>query len=178
MDFQQMIVAAVGIAIVIGCFYLLWAIIRFSVIGPRRSRGWQKRLRKPQVSEIESKWDVHLPPALETLFQSSVVERFEFYLAPPGTDRARWYYVSRFIPMTERDVSEWIATTKVPGIPIALDAGKGTYYLPYEPLRAGQETPVLLRAGGRKAKDTEVASSVEHFLRYQPMEGSEGERNP
>jgi hypothetical protein len=173
MNLQQIIAAVIVVAIVVGCRHLLWAIIRFSIIAPRRARGWQGRLRKPRIGEIESKWSVQMPRALESFFKSKVVERFGFYLAPAGADRSRWCYIARFIPMTARDLAEWLAITKVPGIPIALDADKGTYYLPFEPLRPGQSPAVLLRAGGRKAKDTEVASSVEQFVQYQPMEVSD-----
>lgn len=170
MSIPQIIAIVVVAAITYGCLYLLWSIIRFAILSPRRTRGWQSRLRKPQLSEIESKWGVRLPRELELFYQTVVVEHSEFYLAPSGTDRSSWWYIARFIPLTARDVSEWIAATSVPGIPIALDAGKGTYYLPFETLRAGKPPAVLLQAGGRKAKDTEVASSIEQFIQYRPME--------
>jgi len=170
---QQIIAIVVVAAITFGCFHLLWGIVRFAIVSPRRTRGWQSRLRKPRLAEIESKWGVRLPSELESFFQTGVVERSEFYLAPSGSDRSRWWYIAHFIPLTARDVSEWIASTSVPGIPIALDAGKGTYYLPFETLRAGKSPAVLLRTGGRKAKDTEIASSIERFMQYQPMEVSD-----
>jgi len=69
-----------------------------------------------------------------------------------------------------QDVDEWMEVTGVPGIPIAIDDSKGTYYLPFGPLRRGDSAPILLRAPGPSRTDIEVAPSLEDFLRFQPVE--------
>ena len=110
----------------------LGTIIRFSFIGGARAKGSQKRLHRPELSEIESKWGVTLPESSQKYYQSEIVARSDFYRAPAGTNPSDWWYIEGFLPLTCRDVSEWIAATNVPGIPIALDASKGTYYIPFK----------------------------------------------
>ena len=146
---------------------VLGAIIRFSFIGAARKKGSQQRLQKPQRAEVEAKWRSKLPESLETYFQSDIVRRSDFYLAPTGTKESEWWYIERFLPLTPRDLSEWISTTNVPGIPIAIDASKGTYYLPFESLRQ-QKPVVLLRLPGRTRRDVEVASTLDEFVRFEP----------
>jgi hypothetical protein len=113
---------------------------------------------------------VRLPRLLEEFYRSSgLVECFEFYLAPPGAGHPRWY-IAHFVPLTSRDVAEWLKVTGVPGIPIALDGDKGTYYLPFEALRQSGSPPVLFRAPGLGRQDTEVAPSLEDFIGFQRVE--------
>lgn len=131
-------------------------------------KGWQEQLQSPQRSEVEVKWRVKLPESLETYFRSEIVRRSNFYLAPPGSNQSEWWYIERFLPLTARDLSEWIAVTSVPGIPIAIDASKGTYYMPFESLRQQLPSLVLLRLPGRKREDVKVASRVDEFLQFEP----------
>ncbi len=154
----------------LGLLFFLGVIIRFSFIGAARAKGWDKRLQRPALSEIESKWGVKLPQSLDTYFRSEIVGRSDFYLAPPGSDPSKWWYIEGFLPLTRRDVAESIKVTNVPGIPIALDASKGTYYLPFENLRQDSQSPVLLRLPGRERRDVKVASSVEELLRFEPRD--------
>lgn len=147
---------------------VLGAIIRFSFIGTTRTKGWQQRLQKPQRSQVEQKWRVKLPDSLETYFQSDMVCRSDFYLAPSGAKQSEWWYIQRFVPLTPRDLSQWISFTGVPGIPIAIDASKGTYYLPFDSLRQQTPSPVLLRLPGRKRDDVTVASTLDEFIRFDP----------
>jgi len=150
------------------CLFLA-VIVRFGILSRLRARGWRKRLRHPKMAEVESEWGVRLPRALEPFFESKIVDRFEFYLAPPNSDReSEWWYVAGFIPLTPQDIAAWIATTKVPGIPIADDGSKGVYYLPFDQLRQGKPPAVLLRPPGWQPKDIVVASSVEQFIRFEP----------
>lgn len=150
------------------CLFL-GVIVRFSILSSFRARGWRRRLRDPKIAEVESKWEVQLPRTLESFFRSDMVERCEFYLAPPGSDReSEWWYVAGFVPLTCRDVTDWIKTTRVPGIPLADDGSKGVYYLPFDQLRQGEPPSVMLRPAGRRAKDVVVASSVEEFVQFEP----------
>jgi hypothetical protein len=162
-------IAGTALAIVIcGTLLLvLGAIIRFSFLGAARRSGWEQRLENPQRANVEVKWGVRLPESLETYFQSETVRRSDFYFAPIGTKKSECWYIERFLPLTPRDVSEWISATNVPGIPIAIDASKGTYYLPFESLRQ-QKSPVLLRLPGRKRNEVKVASTFDEFVRFEP----------
>lgn len=149
---------------------LVLAMHRFSVISSRRTRGWKGRLQQPEVLKVEAKWQIQIPPSLLTLFRSDLVTRSEFYLAPLATDQPNWWYVAHFIPLTCKDVSEWIKITRVPGIPIAINGQKKAYYLSFHELRTGNSPRVLLRLPGpsHTSRDVEVASCIEHLMRFEP----------
>jgi hypothetical protein len=65
-----------------------------------------------------------------------------------------------------------IKVTGVPGIPLALAAGEGAYYLPFEALRGGRPCPVLLQEPGDRTP-TEVAASADEFARFEPVPPSD-----
>ncbi len=157
------------------CLAVLWAIIRYSFISGRRTHGWQRRLHHPTIAEVEANWKLSLPASLESLYRSEFVDCSECYLAPRDSDRAGWWYLAHFIPLTVRDVSEWLAIVNVPGIPIAIDGNKGSYYLPFEHLREGKLPPVLLRVPGPKRQDIEVAASIEQLATYEPKVTEDGD---
>ena len=162
--------ALLAVVVCLSLLLVLGAIIRFSLVGAARTKGWQARLRKPQRSEVEAKWHVKLPESLETYFRGEIVARSNFYLAPPGSKESEWWDVERFVPLTCRDLSEWRAATAVPGLPIAIDGSKGTYYIPFEALRRHLSFPILLRLPGRKREDKSVATSFEEFMQFEPRE--------
>jgi hypothetical protein len=147
---------------------LLGTIIRFSFIGAARSKGSEKRLQRPELAEVESKWGIKLPQSLEAYYRSEIVTRSDFYLAPLGSDQTKWWYIEGFLPLTCRDLSDWIKVTSVPGIPIALNGSKGTYYIPFGSYRPNSQSPVLLRLPGRGRKDVEVAPSFDEFSEFEP----------
>jgi len=153
----------------LGLLLFLGVIIRFSIIGSVRAKGSEKRLQRPEFSDIESTWGAKLPDSLETYFRREIVRRSDFYLAPPGSNPSEWWYNEGFLPLTCRDVSEWIKVTNVPGIPIARDASKGTYYIPFKSPQTHLQSPVLLRLPGRKQEDRQVASRIDEFLQFEPQ---------
>ena len=165
----QRILGWLGSLVIVGCGGLvLWAIVRFSIVSPRRTRGWRDRLRKPNLSEVESQWNLRLPRSIESFFHGDLVELSELYFSPPGADEVRWY-VAHVIPFTSRDLSEWSKITRVQGLPIAVDGSKGTYYLPFADLRQGKST-VLFRGAGKNQQDRQVATSIDLLKRFRPME--------
>jgi hypothetical protein len=154
--------------------FMLGVIVRFAIISPMRTRGADRRLRKPEPEKVEAKWRIKLPPALARLFREHpIVEKSEFYLAPDVSDRERWLYVYCFVPLSVVDVSEAKKSSGVPGIPIALES-KGTYYLPTSALRGDGPVPIVLRQG---KKDRQVAASVEEFFGYTATEWPDDEEN-
>jgi hypothetical protein len=160
----------VAVVVVLALLLFLGVIIRFSFIGPARTKGWRERLQRPELSQVESKWEIRLPGSMEAYFRSGIVRRSDFFLAPLGSKQSEWWYIERFLPLTPRDISEWIAVTNVPGIPIAIDASKGTYYIPFESLREHLPPPVLLRLPGHERKELKVASNLEEFLQFEPKD--------
>lgn len=153
--------------------FMLWVIIRWSFVSPWLTRGRNQRLRKPNLAEVEAKWNVRLPRALELLYQSDLVQQGEVYLAPPDASATTRWYVETFLPITSRDLSEWTKGSHVPGLPIAIDGDKGTYYLPFSDLREGKPPAVLFRSPERKPVDKVVAPTVDDFMRFQPVKVEE-----
>jgi hypothetical protein len=82
-------------------------------------KGRRKRLRCPDIPEVEAKRGVKLPQGMDAFYRSEIVERSDFYLAPPNSKQLDWWYIERFVPQTRRDLSEGMKVTNVPGIPIA-----------------------------------------------------------
>ena len=149
------------------CFVLLWASIRFGVISNQRTRGWQNRLRQPQLEEVAAHWNVTLPAALETFYrETSWIERGEFRLARSASPSESRWHVHSFIPLTVRDLKQWIAITDAPGLPLATggDDGKSVFYLPFDALRRDARAPVLMRPAGLPV--VEVACDIEAFARF------------
>jgi hypothetical protein len=155
---------------VLGLAFLAGLIIWFGVTGARRRKGSRDRLHRPQLNEIEAKWRIKLPESLGIYFRGPIVDRSDFYLAPVASPQSEWWYIAEFLPLTVRDVSHWISITNVPGIPIALDGSKGTYYFPFEALRQSSSSPVLLRLPGSKREDRKVASTFQAFMTYEPKD--------
>ena len=169
----QVILVAIAVACTAAILAFLWVYIRFGTISEYRTRGWKDRLPHPRLEEVEVRWGVRLPRQIEALYRAGgIAEMAEVYLAPPRPDSSRRWFVAHFIPLTAPDLAEWIKITNVPGLPVAIDGDKGTYYLPISGLRGGS-LPVLLRGPGKPDLDIEVAPSLEDFLRFLPVEASE-----
>lgn len=167
----------IAVGIIFFCLVLLWALVRFSVISKWRTRGWQKRLRQPQVEIVAAHWQVRLPAALDSFYRNSdAIELEEFCLTRSVSPPAAKWFVHGFIPLTVVDLLEWIKITGVPGLPIATggEDGKSTYYLPFESLRHGFPTPVLIRSAGG-LPDVEAAPTIEDFTQFQPIDDADEE---
>jgi hypothetical protein len=170
---EQILPVAVTVACTAVVLAVLWFYIRFGIISEYRTRGWKDRLPHPRLEEVEVRWGVRLPRQLEALYRAGGVAAMEeVYLAAPGPGPSPPWFVAHFIPLAVRDLAEWIKITSVPGLPVAVDDDKGTYYLPFSGLRGGSP-PVLLRGPGKPGHDLKVAPSLEDFLRFLPVEVSE-----
>lgn len=71
-----------AVAVCLLLVVLLGVIVRFSIIGPARTKGWQYRLRHPEIPEVEAKWGVKLPQAMDEFFRSEIVESSDFTSRP------------------------------------------------------------------------------------------------
>jgi hypothetical protein len=118
---------------------------------------------------VEAKWNVKLPGGLAALYASELVDNAEIYLGAAGAEAKQSWHFDEFFPLTARDLSEHLKITGVPGLPIATDGDKGTYYLPFAQLRDGKTVPVLLRTPNEK-EDVEIAASVEEFVKFERKE--------
>lgn len=169
---NEVVAACVVVGLVAVLVGFLWLCIRAGIIARRRTSGWESRLAQPNLEEVESLCQVRLPFQLEELYRKEgTVRRFGFYLLQPGEKKSKHWFIAHFVPLTARDVSEWMKATAVPGIPIAVDGSKGTYYLPFEALRRGDPIPVLFREPGLwSPKDSEVATSIDEFIRFQAVD--------
>jgi hypothetical protein len=100
---------------------LLGAIIRFSVISPRRTRGSRSRLRQPDAPGVADLCGFQPPADLVDLYRvTPFVERVEFQLVDERQSPPRRFDIGAFIPLTPRDVREARAVHGIrDGIPIA-----------------------------------------------------------
>jgi hypothetical protein len=173
---KQVFLVALAVTCTAAILAVLWFYIRFGIISEHRTRGWKDRLPHPRLDEVEVRWGIRSPRQLEAHYRAkSIAELAEGYLAPPGPGPSRRWFVASFIPLTIRDLDEWVKITNVPGLPVAVDGDKGTYYLPFSVMQ-GVSPPVLYRGPGKPGDDVEVAPSLEDFLRFVPVEvGQEGE---
>ncbi len=168
----QVLPLVVAVACTAAILAVLCVYIRFGIISEYRTRGWKDRLPHPRLEEVEVRWGIRLPRQLEALYRvGGIAELAEVYLAPPGPGPSRRWFVAFFIPLTVRDLEEWIKIANVPGLPVAVDGDKGTYYLPFSGLQGGSPR-VLLRGPGKPGNDIEVAARLEDFIRYLPVEAS------
>lgn len=169
---QQIFKFALALCFVLGCLMMLYYIFRFAVLSEWRTRGWQQRLRHPELAAVTANWKVELPSILESFYQDAdFVELNEFYLARSTSQPSEKWFIFNIVPFTIIDLTEWVKITNVPGLPIAVggDDDKSIYYLPFENLRSGSPVPVMLRpAGGLPA--LEVASTIEEFMQFHLIE--------
>jgi len=139
----------------------LVAMIRFAFLAPRREKGARKRLRHPDIRGIESVCGFAPPPELKAFYVDFPhLERTEFALVDHSkTPPAEWV-IGTFHPLTLIDVKEGLAASGVPGIPIAIDIEKGTYFID----RAGS---VKLSSPNTKERETLVAPSIGEFAKFE-----------
>jgi hypothetical protein len=162
-DFVGYIAAALFVGALLG---LLWAMVRFGVIGCARTRGARERLRQPDAAGVSALCGVVLSPDVEALYRdSALVEGSDLALVDErATPPVRWP-VEQFIPLTPRDVREWRTITGVPGVPIAIDSDKGCYYI-------ASDGSVRLASPNVRDRDIPVAASVTDFFAL-PIDTSE-----
>jgi hypothetical protein len=173
MTIQQILAWLCMPAFAAGAAITIWAFVRFSVIGAWRTPNASSRLGHPHLDEVSAEFGVSLPNVLDRFYRKDDrVRRSDFYMRPPGVESPQWY-IACFISLTRIDINEWLAATGMPGIPLAIDGDKGTYYLPVDALRKDIPVPVLFREPGRAKRDVVVASSIEEVGRFQAQEAPE-----
>ena len=147
----------------------LGVILRFSFIGPRRTRGARQRLRHPDIRGLEALCGFRPPPELIAFYKETpFIELTEFSLLDHSqTPPAEWI-VGAFDPLTLVDTRELLKASGAPGIPIAIDIEKGTYYVD----RAGT---VRLFSPNVEGNDAPVASSISEFATFEVRQNLDDE---
>jgi hypothetical protein len=142
--------------------FVLWGIIRFSVVSPFRTRGARDRMRRPDPDGIEGLVGFPVPAPLVGFYRSwPHLEKSEFFLVDPATGRD--WFIGGFQPLALVDAKEMIAASRVPGLPIAGDMNKGVYFI--DP--AGQVELWSPNVPGGRAL---VANSIDELARFRVAE--------
>src|SRR5687768_16872136 len=124
----QLLVGLLVAGVALLLLLLLWAVVRFGLVSPRRTRGATGRLRAPDAAAVGRVCGFPLPPAVAAFYrESDLVERTEFTLVDAAASPPARWSVGGFVPLTAADVREWRVVSGVPGVPIANDGDKGTY---------------------------------------------------
>jgi len=166
MEIVGSIIAVVVIALLL---LTLGAIIRFSFISPRRTKGARQRLRRPDIRGLEGLCGFRPPPELVAFYkEASFVELTEFTLIDRSQTPAKEWIIGTFEPLTVVDTREALKASGVPGIPIATDIEKGTYYVD----RAGS---VKLASPNVKGNEALVASSINEFAKFEVRQDTSDE---
>ena len=160
---------ALGIAMVSGCLFLLYVILRFSIISPFLTRGSKNRLRKPSADGISKLCGFEPSADLIHFYKSSpFIENTEFYLVDTSIHPTVSWQIGGFIPICIRDLRESQKIMRVAGIPIATDMDKGTYFVNYS-------GAVFLKSPNVPAGQIVVAPSISIFAGFKldspPVEG-------
>jgi len=148
-------VVLIGFALMV-----LFAIVRFSIISPARTRGADRRLRHPQPDGIEQICSFSPSPGLVDFYRNAdVIERTEFYFVDESKQPAAAWFIGGFTPLTPQDVRERVKIVRVDGIPIADDLDKGVYYMT-------RDGTIRLRSPNTPLGDVEVARTIAEFARF------------
>jgi hypothetical protein len=162
----------VVLALVAALMFLLFAIIRFSVVSPVKTRGWKGRLRYPKPEGIARVCGFPPPQELIDFYrQAPFIDSVEFYLVDHSREPVAAWSIGAFSPLTPLDVREQRKISGVAGIPIADDLDKGTYFV-------ASSGAVMLRSPNVPGGETEVATSITSFASFEARDRPLGEGGP
>src|SRR5438128_582874 len=123
---KQILGWSVAVGLVIMCLGTLWAIIRFSFISGRRTRGEKQRLQVPDAAGVERLAGIPIPIELIEFYRKSdVIGRTEFHFVDLSQTPPKGWFIGGFVPLTPIDTKEHRMISKIPGVPIATDLDGG-----------------------------------------------------
>ena len=158
-DVLPIAVASIAVLALLG---VLWAIVRFASVSPRRLRSSRAFLREPDVSAVEALCGFTLQPEVVTFYRTSpFLEHLDFALIDRSTTPSTIWRIGEFTALTPSAVREWRAVSGVQGVPIASDGEKGMYFL-----RA--DGSLALSSPNVPGGSVVVASSITALQRYDP----------
>lgn len=162
--FKSILSYALLIFLVGGGLWLLYIMVRYSIVSPILTKNAHSRLRHPVPEGIPALCGVEPPPELIDFYLTHPsVERFEFSLVDTSSKPEKRWDIGQFIPMTPLDVGEWRKVTHCHGIPFALDLDKGVYVLEQSGTIALLSPNV---AGGREL----VATAFSEFAAFAAVD--------
>lgn len=157
----QFVGIVVAVALIASLMFLLYIIIRFSIVSPAKTRGTRTRLRHPKPDGIDA--IAGFAPTQELIDfyrQIPFVESVEFYLVDRSKKPPVAWPIGAFNPLTARDAREKAKIWSVAGIPIADDLNKGLYFV----ARSGA---VFLRSPNVAGGEAEVAPSIRALASFE-----------
>jgi hypothetical protein len=160
----------IGLLFLAFMVYLLVAILRFTIVSERRTRGAEGRLRYPNATEVAGIVGFPPPADLVAFYERApFLDRKEFQLVDPTQEAGRAWDIGEFIPLTARDAREASAISSVKQLlPIAWDMDKGVYVV----TPAGAVLLVSPNVPGRQVR---VAANVREFETFEPRDMPLGE---
>lgn len=165
----QLVGTVVALALVAALMFLLYTIIRFSIVSPAKTRGWKGRLRHPEPEGIARVSGFPPPQELIDFYrQAPFIERVEFYLVDHSRKPVAAWSIGAFSPLTPLDVREQRKISGVAGIPIAGDLDKGTYFVAIS-------GAVMLCSPNVAGGEAEVAPSITSFAGFEARDRPPGE---
>ncbi len=153
------------VAALVPLIAILWAIVRFSIVSPKRTAGAATRLRAPDLIGAAKAAGFHPPPEIEEFYlESPLVEMQECVLIDSSKQPPREWPLARFFPISEVDVAERLAVAGLSGVlPIASDLEKGVFAI-------SSNGTVELWTPGASWSTQKVASSILEFSRFESRE--------
>ncbi len=144
-----------------GCLFLLWGIIRFSIVSKWRTRGATDFLRKPDIAGVSAACGFAVPSELGDFYREvAFIDQGEFDLVDPGQSPPKRWFIGEFLPLIPAVAKEWRAIGRVKGLPIATDMNKGIYCL-------SGSGAVTLESPNVAGGSVVVASSIEDLRRFR-----------
>ena len=159
----------IAVTVIAGLMFLLYTIIRFSIVSAAKTKGWQRRLRHPDPDGIDKVSGFQPPQDLIDFYrQASFLESMEFCLLDHSKKPSAAWSIGGFNPLTAADVRKQTKVSGVRGIPIADDMDKGMYFV-------AKTGAVMLASPNIPGRETEVAPDITSFARFEAREHPPGE---
>ena len=145
--------------------YLLWIIVRYSIITPILTRGSRTRLRKPNIEGIEKVIGFPVSDEIIKFYKEwPYLEKTEYYLIDDNNNKE--WFIGGFEPISKIDVKEHIKTSYVKGLPIADDLNMGLYYL-------ASDGSINISSPNYEGNYAKVADSIKEFSNFRVAEHEE-----
>ncbi|WP_031370499.1 hypothetical protein [Lysobacter antibioticus] len=136
--------------IVFALVFMLWAILRYSIVSPWMTRDSMAALRRPDLDGTGRLVGFALPIEAGDFYDAApFLQRLEFVLVAPSGQR---WEIGRFYPLVPRHVRENRKVHGTKNLPIASDQGKGVYVLlpggavAHQPLGSSSQVTLVCRS--------------------------------
>jgi hypothetical protein len=160
---KTIVIWALFLGFIGGLLITLWGIIRFAIISPIKTKGARDRLRKPNISGVKALCGFEPSTELVDFYTNcKFTEKMEFSLEDQSQTPSKKWFIGEFFPLTALDVKENLIISRVPGIPIADDMNKGTYF-------ASKDGSIFLSSPNEQ-QQLLVSTNIQAFSNFVPVE--------